>query len=79
MPQLEHAADNPFLGQRQPPPLPVEVDGELEYHVDQILDPRLFGCWRKHQSRSSGRATIARRAAGKDGLQAVDRFHALHP
>ena len=43
VPQLEHAADDPFLGQRQPSPLPVEVDGELEYHVDQILDPRLFG------------------------------------
>lgn len=45
---LEHAADDPFPGQQPlPPPPPVEVDGEGEYRVDEVLDSRLLGWWRK--------------------------------
>ena len=78
---LEHAADDPSPGQLQPPPPPVEVDGEQEYHVD-ILDSRIFGRWRKLQYlvqwAGYDRPTWED-AAGVDGLQAIDRFHALHP
>ena len=46
---LEHAANDPFPGQRAHPPPPVVVDGEEEYHVAEILDSRIFGRWQKLQ------------------------------
>ena len=46
---LEHAAGDPFPGQRQQPPPPVIVDGEEEYYVDDILDSRIFSRWKKLQ------------------------------
>ena len=79
---LEHAADDPFSCQLQPPPPPAEDDSEQEYRVDGILDSRIFGHWRKSQYlvRWTGydRPTWED-AAGVDGLQAIGRFHALHP
>jgi len=79
---LEHAAQDPFPCQRQPPPPPVVVDGEDEYHVDDVLDSRIFGRWKKLQYlvqwTGYDRPTWET-AANVDGLQAVDRFHARHP
>lgn len=37
---LEPVATDPLPGQVQPPPPPIEVDGQLEYEVDSILDSR---------------------------------------
>jgi hypothetical protein len=79
---LEHAADDPLPGQIIPPPPPVEVDGEEEYHVDEILDSRVFGRWKKLQYlvKWTGYDQPTWEAAQDvDGLQAVDRFHALYP
>ena len=39
--QLEPAHDNPFEGRTQPPPPPLEVEGEAEHEVGGILDSRL--------------------------------------
>ena len=39
---LEPAAQDPLPGQRQPPPPPVEIDGEEEWFVDSILDSRMY-------------------------------------
>ena len=33
---------NTLPGWFEEPPLPVDVDGELEYEVDEILDSRIF-------------------------------------
>ena len=79
---LEHAADDPFPGQRQLPPPPVEVDGEEEYHVDDVLDSRLFNRWRKLQylvKWTGYDCPTWKDAANVNGPQAVDRFHTLHP
>ena len=79
---LEHAADDPFPGQRVEPPPPVVVDGEEEYHVDEILDSREFGRWKKLQYlvKWSGYDRPTWEAAENvDRLQALDRFHALYP
>jgi transposase InsO family protein len=79
---LEHAADDPLPGQRIPPPPPVEVDGEAEYHVDEILDSREFGRWKKLQYLVKWTGYDQPNwepAEDVDGLQAVDRFHALYP
>ena len=46
---LEHAAGDPFPGQRQQPPPPVIVDSEEEYYMDDILDLCIFGHWKKLQ------------------------------
>jgi len=39
---LEPAAQDPLLGQRQPPPPPMEIVGEQEWFVDSILDSRMY-------------------------------------
>jgi hypothetical protein len=39
--QLEPAHDNPFEGRTQPPPPPLEVEGEAEHEVASILDSKL--------------------------------------
>src|SRR5258708_1862260 len=44
--QLEPAWPNPFLLQQQLPPLPLQVDGEMEYEVSEILDSKLDRCCR---------------------------------
>ena len=79
---LEHAASDPFPGQRQQPPPPVIVDGMEEYYVDDILDSRIFGRWKKLQylvKWTGDEHPTWEDAAGVNELQAVDRFHALHP
>ena len=82
VPLLEHAADDPFPGQRAEPPPPVMVDGEEEQYVDGILDSREYGRWRKLQYliKWSGEDRPTWEAAENvNSLQAIDRFHALYP
>ena len=39
--QLEPAMPNTIPNQTQPPPPPIEVDGEPEYEVSEILDSKV--------------------------------------
>ncbi len=42
---LDPVDEDPFPRQRTPPPPPVQVDGEDEWYVDEILDSRMR--WRR--------------------------------
>ena len=39
--QLELALENPFPSRQQPPPPPVEINGEPEYEISEILDSKI--------------------------------------
>src|SRR5882672_10860190 len=41
MSMLEPQHPNPFPGCNQPPPPPVEVDGEMEFEIKEILDSKM--------------------------------------
>src|SRR5258705_10099838 len=43
--QLELAEPDPFPQCTQPPPPPVEIDGDIEYEVSEILDSKLDRCF----------------------------------
>ena len=43
--QLEPAVPNTIPGRIQPPPPPVEIDGEPEYKISEILNSRID--WRR--------------------------------
>ena len=51
--QLEPAVENSIPGRTQSPPPPVEVDGEIEYEVAEILD-----CKRDERLRSKYRYLV---------------------
>lgn len=79
---LEHASNDPFPGQYNPPPPPVEIDGEEEYFVDRILDSRIFGRWKKPQYlvKWTGYDEASwENFETVDGLAAVDRYHEQYP
>jgi len=38
---LEPHRENPFPGRRQPPPPPVELEDDVEWEVEEILDSRI--------------------------------------
>jgi len=38
---LEPYQDNRFSSQKQEPPPPIQIEGENEYELDQIIDSRL--------------------------------------
>jgi hypothetical protein len=39
---LEPVFENPFIGREEDPPLPIIMDAEPEYEVEEILDSRLY-------------------------------------
>ena len=45
------ATDPPHPGHIQPPPLPIEIDGETEWEVEAIVDSQYFGRSKKLQYR----------------------------
>jgi hypothetical protein len=45
--QLEPTHDAHFEGRMQPPPLPIEVEGEAEHKVAGILDSKLDRHWKE--------------------------------
>jgi hypothetical protein len=79
---LESAANDPYPGQRQRPPPPVEIDGEPEWYANAILDSRIYGRqqelqylvkWTGYDQPKWEPATIVK------GLEVIDRFHEQYP
>ena len=77
---LEPAADDPYPGQLQPPPPPVEVDGEEEWLVDDILDARIRYRKLQYLVKWTGYDQPTwEDATNVNGLQAIDNIHQAHP
>jgi transposase InsO family protein len=81
---LEPAADDPYPGQRPNPPPPVEIDGELEWQVDKVLDSRWTGRGRNRKMEYLVKWTgydqpLWEPAENVNELEAVDRFHERYP
>jgi hypothetical protein len=77
---LHLAADDPLPGQILPPPLPVVVDGEEEWEVEEILDSRRVRNRLQYLVRWRGYPDPTWEP--EDNLaevEAVDRFHEQHP
>src|SRR5690606_33677306 len=77
---LDPADNNPLPGQVTPPPPPVEVDGEEEYYVDEILDSKLSRGRLKYLFRWTGWPKAEWQPAELyNETKAVDDFHAKYP
>src|SRR5690606_41852111 len=77
---LDPASKDPFPGQLIPPPPPIEVDGEEEYYVDEILDSKLSRGRPKYLVRWIGWPQAEwQPAALYNKTKAVDDFHAKYP
>ena len=79
---LEPDHNNPLPGQIKPPPEPVEVDGEMEWFVDEVLDARIFGRWKKlkYLIKWQGYPDATWEPAEEvDGLEAIELFHKNYP
>ena len=77
---LDPASNDPLPGQVIPPPPPVEVDGEDEYLVDEILDSKLVRGRLKYLVRWVGWPRAEWQPAELyNKVQAVDDFHARCP
>ena len=77
---LDPVAEDPLPGQVAPPPPPVEIHGEEEYTVEEILDSRTR--WRRLEYLVKWKGydeTIWEKATNVDELQTIDSFHEQYP
>lgn len=77
---LDPASDDPLPGQVIPPPPPIIVDGEPEYHVEEILDSRLTRNKLEYLVKWIGYPRSEWQPAELyNQTEAVDIFHAQYP
>ena len=77
---LDPFDDNPLPGQHNPPPLLVIVDDAEEWHVEEILDSRIYRQRLQYLVKWIGFARPNwKPAKGVNKLEAVDRFHQHYP
>lgn len=77
---LDLVADNPLPGQQMPPLPPVEVDGELEWLVEEVLDSKIVGRQLRYLIRWAGyEETTWEPAETVDKLEAIEVFHERYP
>jgi hypothetical protein len=77
---LEPASSDPIPGQQMLPAPPVEVDGEEEWEVSEVLDSRMFRRRLHYLIRWTGYDDPTWEPADSvDGLHAIDLFHERYP
>ena len=87
--QLEPATPNTIPNWTQPPPPPVEVDGELEYEVSEILDSKIDcrrnSCkllylvhWARYKKTNEETSWLLATELG-NASELVEDFHAKYP
>ena len=77
---LEPAASDPSPGQILPPALPIEVDGEEEWEVAEVLDSGLFRRRLQYLVKWTGyNDPTWEPAASVNGLQGMELFHQRYP
>ena len=77
---LDPAENDPLPGQQTPPPSPSEVDGEEEYHVEEILDSRVRRRRLQYLVKWTGYDQPDwEPAENVNKLCAVDEFHQKYP
>jgi len=77
---LHAAANDPILGQIIPLPLPVFVEGEEEWEVEEVLDSRRIRGWLHYLMKWRGFAAPTwEPEKNLADVQAVDDYHERHP
>jgi len=77
---LDLAANNPLEGQVIPPPPPVEVEGEDECQVKEVLDSKFARNQLRYLVKWEGyEETTCELAESINQLRAVDEFHKRYP
>src|SRR6266478_2555284 len=71
--QLEPAVLNPFPSHTPPPPPPIEVDGEPEYEVSEILDSKI-----NRQFKANGGLRYLVRWTGYEGTDEETSWISAH-
>ena len=77
---LDPFDDDPLLGQQNPPPLPVIMDDNEKWHVEEILDSRIYHRRLQYLVKWIGfDRPDWEPAEGINKLEAVNRFHQRYP
>ena len=87
--QLEPATPNTIPNQTQPPPPPIEVDGEPEYEVSEILNSKVdrqrktckllyLVCWARYEGTDEETSWLFAIKLGNTS-ELVEDFHAKYP
>ena len=87
--QLELAIPNSIPNQTQPPPLPIEVDGELEFEISEILDSKVdhrhracqllyLVCWSGYKGTDEETLWLLATELG-NALELLDKYYSQYP
>ena len=76
---LDPTIKDPYPGQEILPPPPVKVDGEQEWHVEEIFDSKIIRNRLRYLVKWVGYDANWQPAENMNKLQAVENFHHRYP